>query len=172
MSSQNSSSEIEPHLKLLIDDNNKNAKKYRRYGFFCAVAICVIAVIIAALFKSCFVKDNDVLSLKIVYIAFAIVFIVLAIAAKTSISIANAYSLRCGQLEDINLIIKLSKESILSLDDSLKIMLSTRRDFIRDMVNSSVPDIIAILNRFFSNNRDESQNKSKDIINANNSSEK
>jgi hypothetical protein len=99
-----------------------------------------MVVVLFYIFQKSISKPPEIIS-SIFFIVFCLLIISFSVLfVRSLLSLGNAYSLRCGQLEDIKIILMLNKIQNLPLENGLKIVLSLQRDVMKEMVKLSLPD--------------------------------
>jgi len=134
---------IEEYIQKIIDEDSGKGKRLRNWSYFTFVLSILAVAILFYISQKTISKPPEIVS-SILFIVFCLLIISFSIFfVRSLLSLGNAYSLRCGQLEDIKIILMLNKLQNISIEDGLKIVLSLQRDVMKDMVKLSLPDNFA-----------------------------
>ena len=133
--------EVEKYIQKLIEETNSKSKKFRYLGFgIYLLSVLILVAMLYQLSKKFCLSHLDIINGLFIIILYLSIVSLGIFFVRSLLSISNAYSLRCGQLEDIKIILMLNKEKNVPLEDGLKIILFLQRNVIKEMIRLSLPD--------------------------------
>lgn len=127
-------------VELLIEQSEKQSKTLRYCGIgvmlLTGTASCALLYVLLNSSENTF-EISAVASMSITCLA---ALLILGYLSKLLLALSNAYSLRCGQMEDIKILLLSQNEDSIMLNDMVAALVSLRRGVLEEMVKTSIPE--------------------------------